>query len=92
MALGWEVTGADKSVCYYHSFCGILPVRDLPKAKGISMEQDSVDQDILKKVREAAGRRILFLPHALGQMNTPERMISTQEVRQVVLRGAVIED
>jgi hypothetical protein len=49
-------------------------------------------QDILTRVREAAGKRMLFLPHAVNQMNSPERMISTQEVRAVVLRGVVIED
>ena len=51
-----------------------------------------MDRDALKRVREAAAKRILFLPHALSQMNAPERMISTQEVRAAVLLGAVIED
>lgn len=46
----------------------------------------------MTRVQEAASKRILFLPHAISQMNTPERMISTQEVRAVVLRGEVIED
>jgi UV DNA damage repair endonuclease len=49
-------------------------------------------QDILIRVREAAAKRILFLPHALSQMNSPERMISTEEVRAVLLHGEVIED
>lgn len=48
--------------------------------------------EVQKRVRDAAAKRILFLPHALNQMNAPERMISTQEVRAVVMRGAVIED
>ena len=47
---------------------------------------------ILAQVREAADKRILFLPHALNQMNTPERMIATWEVREVIYRGSVIED
>ena len=51
-----------------------------------------MDGDVLKRVKDAAARRILFLPHALSQMNAPERMISTQEVRAAVLRGALIED
>jgi hypothetical protein len=51
-----------------------------------------VDRDLLTRVRDAAARQILFLPHALSQMNAPERMISTQEVRAVVLHGALIED
>lgn len=49
-------------------------------------------QDILEQIREAATKHILYLPHALSQMNTPERMISTQEVRSVVFQGEVIED
>jgi hypothetical protein len=48
--------------------------------------------EILKQVRDAAGKRILFLPHALNQMNAPERMISTTEIRQVISNGRVIED
>lgn len=53
---------------------------------------DAEELDILALVREAAVKRILFLPHAINQMNSPERMISTQEVRAVLLRGVVIED
>lgn len=49
-------------------------------------------QDILGQVREAAAKRILFLPHALSQMNSAERMISTAEVQATIFRGEVIED
>jgi hypothetical protein len=49
-------------------------------------------QDIMTRVREAAAKRILFLPHAVNQMNSPEPMISTREVRAVVIRGTVIQD
>jgi hypothetical protein len=49
-------------------------------------------QHILSQVKNAAARRILFLPHALNQMNAPERMISTQEIRTVIAEGVVIED
>lgn len=48
--------------------------------------------DILNTVRKAATKRILFLPHALNQMNAPDRMISTAEVRSVIFQGDVIED
>jgi len=48
--------------------------------------------DILKQVREAAEKRILFLPHAVNQMNAPDRLITTQEVRAVVFGGLVIEE
>jgi len=47
---------------------------------------------ILDRVREAAGRKLLFLPHAIRQMNKPERMITATEVREVVLLGEVLED
>jgi hypothetical protein len=47
-------------------------------------------QDILQQVKEAAAKRILFLPHAVHQMNSPERMISTEEVRVVIFQGAII--
>jgi hypothetical protein len=53
---------------------------------------DAGERDILTWVREAATKRILFLPHAINQMNSPERMISTQEVRAVIFRGVVIEN
>ncbi len=47
---------------------------------------------ILRQVRKAAAKRILFLPHAVSQMNAPERMIATWEVRAVVFEGIAIED
>jgi len=53
---------------------------------------DEETQDILERVRKAATKRILFLPHALNQMNAPERMISTSEVRTVIFHGVVVED
>ena len=58
--------------------------------RGETMDRDM--QDILRQVREAAAKHVLFLPHALSQMNTPERMISTEEVRAVIFRGQIIED
>lgn len=47
---------------------------------------------ILVRVRQAARRRILYLPHAVRQMARCDRMISVSEVREVVLAGLVIED
>ena len=44
------------------------------------------------QVREAAAKKLLFLPHAIRQMNKPDRMITTAEVRAVVLQADVIED
>ena len=48
--------------------------------------------DLLSRIREAASKRCLFLPHALRQMSRPERMISTGEIRQVIECGEIIEN
>jgi len=58
----------------------------------MQLGSDIRERDILTRVREAAAKQILFLPHAVSQMNSPDRMISTQEVRAVVFRGALIEN
>ena len=47
---------------------------------------------ILSLVRAAAGKRILFLPHAVRQMSRPDRMITTVDIRRVIFDGEVIED
>ena len=52
-----------------------------------------VDQiEIIQLVREAANKRILFLPHAISQMSRPDRMISTSDIRRVIFDGEVIEN
>ena len=48
--------------------------------------------DTLEVIHEAAAKRILFLPHAISQMNAPDRMISTKEVRSVVFEGSLVEN
>ncbi|MBE9012503.1 DUF4258 domain-containing protein [Pseudanabaenaceae cyanobacterium LEGE 13415] len=48
--------------------------------------------DILERVREAANKRLLFLPHTIPQMSRPDRMISTAEIERVVATGEIIED
>ena len=52
---------------------------------------DAEELAMLTQVRESAAKRILFLPHAVNQMNSPDRMISTQEVRGVVFQGVLVE-
>ena len=47
---------------------------------------------ITDQVRTAATKETLFLPHAIRQMNKPERMISAREVAEIVTQGEVIED
>lgn len=54
-------------------------------------EQDSLAA-FRSTVIESARRKILFLPHAIRQMSRPDRMITSEDVRRVVLRGEVIED
>ena len=47
---------------------------------------------ILDKVRAAAEKRIIFLPHAIRQMSRPDRLISRLDIRAVIFEGEVIED
>ena len=47
---------------------------------------------MLAKVKDAAGRKILFLPHALRQMLRPARFITAREVHLVIERGSIIEE
>jgi hypothetical protein len=48
--------------------------------------------EMLLGVRKAAAQKLLFLPHAIRQMNRPQRMISAAEVRHVIEEGEIIED
>jgi hypothetical protein len=48
--------------------------------------------DVLALVRASANKKRLFLPHALRQMSMPHRMITTNEVREILLKGEIIED
>ena len=48
--------------------------------------------EIARLVNAAARKKLLFLPHAVRQMSRPDRMITVQDVRRVVLRGEIIED
>ena len=46
----------------------------------------------LKEVRQKAGNKMLFLPHAISRMNLPQRLISPLEVCRVIFEGQIIED
>jgi hypothetical protein len=50
-----------------------------------------MEKNIIQLVKSAAKKKILYLPHAVSQMNRPERMISTIEVKKVIEKGRVIE-
>ncbi len=47
---------------------------------------------ILEDVRQAAQKRLLFLPHAIRQMSRTQLMITSDEVAVVVKQGDAIED
>lgn len=49
-------------------------------------------ESILIQVKEAAAKRILFLPHAIKQMSRCHSLITPDEVSYVVFNGEVIED
>jgi hypothetical protein len=46
----------------------------------------------IETVRAVARKRILYLPHAIEQMNAPDEMITTDEVRAVIFGGTIIEN
>ena len=48
--------------------------------------------EFISSIRQAAAKRILYLPHTLQQIAKPERMITTDEIRSVIDHGEVIED
>ncbi len=52
------------------------------------MEQNK----IIEEIKLAAGRKILFLPHAIQQMCRTDRMITTEDVRNVIEKGKIVED
>ena len=45
-----------------------------------------------EKIILAARKKILFLPHAIKQMSHPGRMITSDEVKETVLMGEIIEE
>lgn len=48
--------------------------------------------NVKEEVLEACKKKILFITHALDQMNSPERMISKDDVRDVIIKGEIVED
>ena len=51
-----------------------------------------INDDIYAQVRQAASKKLLFLPHTIRQISRPDRMISTQEIERIIMTGEVIED
>jgi len=44
------------------------------------------------RIISSANKKILFLPHAIKQMSHPDRMITSNEIREAVLSGEIIEE
>jgi hypothetical protein len=49
-------------------------------------------ENIKKKIVSLAKKNTFFLPHATKQMSRSERMIATDEIRDAVLHGEIIEE
>jgi len=47
---------------------------------------------VADQIIQAAGKKIIYSAHALDEMNAEDEMITVEEVRQVVLKGDIIED
>lgn len=45
-----------------------------------------------EEIKLSAGKKLLFLPHAIKQMSRPDRMISADEIREATNRGEIIEE
>jgi protein tyrosine/serine phosphatase len=43
-------------------------------------------------IRQAAKKKTLYTNHALDEMNSEEKVITTEEIRCVILNGEMIED
>ena len=60
-------------------------------ARGDAADQPD-SEEFVDRIRQAAAKHLLFLPHAVRQMTRPDRMIEPIEVREVVMQGELIED
>jgi hypothetical protein len=49
-------------------------------------------QKVLNEIKVLAKKKILYLPHAIRQMSRPDRIISPDDVRDVLEYGEIIED
>lgn len=45
-----------------------------------------------QKIISSAKKKILFLPHAIKQMSRPERMLTTNEIKEAIFNGDIIEE
>lgn len=67
-----------------------MEIRSAPHAKPQVKAENS--QSMMQKIISSANKKILFLPHAIKQMSRPDRIITTDEIRDATLFGEVIEE
>ncbi|MEK6577200.1 MAG: DUF4258 domain-containing protein [Nitrospirota bacterium] len=48
--------------------------------------------DFISKIREVAGKKIIYTLHAVDEMNAEDEIISKNEVREVIFTGEIIEE
>ena len=51
-----------------------------------------MDMTTKEKIVSVAKKKILFLPHAVRQMSRPDRMITQEDIKEVVLHGCIVEE
>lgn len=44
------------------------------------------------EVKKAAEKKVIYIEHALDEMNAEEELISKDEIRQVIFEGEIVED
>ncbi len=50
------------------------------------------NMDFIDEIRQAAEKKIIYTLHALDEMNKEDELITTDEVRDVIFNGEIIED
>jgi hypothetical protein len=48
--------------------------------------------DVIDKIKQAAEKKIIYTLHALDEMNKEDELITTDEVRDMIFHGEIIED
>lgn len=51
-----------------------------------------VDENVEFEIRRLAKKQIIYSKHAVDRMNSEERLITVDEVREVLLKGRLIEE
>lgn len=51
-----------------------------------------MDSSFMNDIKTAAKRKIIYTEHAFDEMNKEEKIITADEVKEIVLGGEIIED